>query len=424
MPYQVALTLVAHVRPGEAGNLDRLLATMGDGVANNSTVDFDSLEGVHFARVVLVEATTDLQGNPLRALLIYMADLDISVERHLADLVDKAGTGIDALFGLCDNYPASDDRTRERRLAYLRERRVKEAAFYVNTVGRTRQQIRQESKLRDDLETFLDADDDLRRRQPEAVRHALQDHVAADDSLHWARNPPEGLDLGFRIRELVHMVVVPVVLLILSPLLLLAAPIFLIMLRLHERSDPAPHLKPPAELVQELAALEDHLVHNPFTAIGMVKPGLFRQLTLRGVLLGIDYATRHVFNRGDLAGVKTIHFARWVFLDDNRRVIFASNYDGSLESYMDDFIDKIAIGLNIVFSNGFGYPRTKWLIEDGARDELAFKDYLRLHQVPTRVWFSAYGRLTNLNIATNEQIRAGLFRQPPGGPLKDWLEKL
>ena len=66
--------------------------------------------------------------------------------------------------------------------------------------------------------------------------------------------------------------------------------------------------------------------------------------------------TRHVFNRGNLAGVKTIHFARWVFLDGKRRVFFASNYDGSLESYMDDFIDKIAWGLNIVFSNGFGYP--------------------------------------------------------------------
>ena len=82
--------------------------------------------------------------------------------------------------------------------------------------------------------------------------------------------------------------------------------------------------------------------------------------------------------------MKTIHFARWVFLDDGRRVFFASNYDGSLESYMDDFIDKIAWGLNIVFSNGVGYPRTRWLVLDGARDELAFKDYLRLHQVPTR----------------------------------------
>ena len=75
------------------------------------------------------------------------------------------------------------------------------------------------------------------------------------------------------------------------------------------------------------------------------------------ILFGLDYATRHVFNRGNLAGVKTIHFARWVFLDGRRRMFFASNYDGSLESYMDDFIDKVAWGLNLVFSNGVGYPR-------------------------------------------------------------------
>ena len=58
---------------------------------------------------------------------------------------------------------------------------------------------------------------------------------------------------------------------------------------------------------------------------------------------------------------------------------------------MDDFIDKVAWGLNLVFRNGVGYPRTSWLVRGGAKDELAFKDYLRVHQVPTRVWYSAYG---------------------------------
>ena len=77
---------------------------------------------------------------------------------------------------------------------------------------------------------------------------------------------------------------------------------------------------------------------------------------MRGVLLGLDYANRHVFNRDNLAGVRTIHFARWVPVDDGRRLIFASSYDGTLESYMDDFIDRLSWGLNAVFSNGMGYP--------------------------------------------------------------------
>jgi hypothetical protein len=424
MPHQVALTLAAHVRPGEVERLEHLLETMGDGVANDSLVDFNALGGVHFARFVLVEEAIDLRGQPLRPLLLYMSDLDVSRERHLDDLVDSAGDGIDQLFGLCDSYPESAQRTRERRLAYLRQHRVKEQAFYVNTVGRTRKQIREEAELRERLEAFLDGAEDFRRKTPQEIRRALQAQVATDDSLAWARKPPAGIDRKFRLLELAHMVGVPLLLLVLSPLLLLAAPIFLILLRLHERSDTAPHVKPPPELVRELAALEDHLVHNPFTAIGLIKPGLFRRLTLRGVLYAINYTTRHVFNRGNLAGVKTIHFARWIFLDDKRRVIFASNYDGSLESYMDDFIDKIAWGLNIVFSNGSGYPRARWLVADGARDELAFKDYLRLHQVPTRVWFSAYGRLTNANIANNERIRAGLADHADPDKPERWLQAL
>jgi hypothetical protein len=418
MPHQVALTLVAHVRAGEVESLKALLESMGNGVANGSVVDFAALDGVHFARFIVLDEARDLRDEPLPASLLYMADLDVPREQHLGQLVDVAGDGLDRLFGHCENYPESP--TREQRLGYLRHHRVPEQAFYVNTVGRTRRQIRGEAELRERLEDFLDGTDGVRGKDARTVRRAVRDHVEADPALRWALGPPEGLELGFRLRELAHLVAVALLAILLLPVVILVAPVFLVLLRRHERRDQAPHVKPPPELVQELAALEDHLVHNPFSALGFVKPGFFRRMTLTGVLFAINYVTRHVFNRGNLAGVKTIHFARWVFLDDKRRVIFASNYDGSLESYMDDFIDKIAWGLNIVFSNGYGYPRARWLIADGCRDELAFKDYLRLHQVPTRVWYSAYGQLSAANVKNNERIRAGLTREPT----EDWLRAL
>jgi hypothetical protein len=421
VPHQVALTLAAHVRAGESDALGRLLETMGDGVANGSVVDFAALDGVHFARFVLLQETNDLRGEPLPATLLYMADLDVPRERHLGELVDAAGDGIDRLFGHCEGYPASP--AREQRLDYLRRHRIKEQAFYVNTIGRTAGQIRLEAKLRDRIEDFVDATEGLRERDPAEVRRAVREHVEGDPSLKRALRPPAGLDLGFRLRELAHLIGMPLLLLLLLPLLLLALPFYAVLLRIHERRDAAPHVKAPPELVQELAALEDHLVLNPFSAIGFVKPGWFRRLTLTGVLVAIDYVTRHVFNHENLAGVKTIHFARWVALDDWRRVIFASNYDGSLESYMDDFIDKIWWGLNIVFSNGWGYPRASWLLFDGAKDELAFKDYIRLHQAPTRVWYAPYGRLTNENIANNARIRAGL-RSSGADDAKRWVHAL
>jgi hypothetical protein len=422
LPHQVALTLVAQVRSGEVESLKELLETMGGGIANGSVVDLGALDGVHFARFVVLDETTDLRGDPLPASLLYMCDLDVSRERHLGELVDRAGEGLDRIFGHCEGYP--EKATREQRLDYLRRHRVKEQAFYVNTVGRTRRQIRREAQLRNRLEDFLDGADGLRQKDAAEIRRVVREHVEGDRSLSWSLRPPSGLDLGFRLRELAHLVGVGLLVLVLLPLLLVAAPVFLVLLRRHERRDKAPHIKAPPELVQELALLEDHVVQNPFTALGFVKPGLFRRLTLTGVLYAINYVTRHVFNRGNLAGVKTIHFARWVFLDGKRRVIFASNYDGSLENYMDDFIDKIAWGLNIVFSNGYGYPRARFLIADGCRDELAFKDYIRLHQVPTRVWYSAYEQLSTANIGNNERIRAGLCGEPGREATEQWVRAL
>ena len=89
-------------------------------------------------------------------------------------------------------------------------------------------------------------------------------------------------------------------------------------------------------------------------------------------------------------------------------MLFASNYDGSLDSYMDDFINKVAYGLNLVFSNGVGYPRTEFLLFGGARREIPFKNFLRRHQVPTQVWYKAYPGLTAADLARNTQIREGL----------------
>ena len=118
--------------------------------------------------------------------------------------------------------------------------------------------------------------------------------------------------------------------------------------------------------------------------------------------------SRHLYTRGGLARVRSIHFARWVFLDNRQRIVFLSNYDGSHESYMDDFVNKVGFGLNLVFSNGVGYPRTNWLILDGCSDERKFKEFNRRHQVPTQVWYKAYPGLTALDLDRNTQIRQGL----------------
>ena len=394
---------------------------MGNGVANGSVLDIGALTDVHFSRIFLLEETSDLEGRPLPAMLVYLSDFDVSKEEHLVQLA--ALPGLDRVFGSCEGYPESP--LAQDRLAFLRAHVVKEQARYVNKPWRGAKQIKREAELREALEAFLDERaGDLEGRDPVQVRAAILHFVKSTPSLAWALEREPGPSFGRRIWEKVHFVAIPLGLLLLLPLTLLAAPVYAFLLWRHERSDEAEDLKPDEETVRTLAAVEDHAVQNPFTAIGFVKPGLFRRLTILGVLNGVAFAARHVFNRGSLAGVKTIHFARWVFLNEGRRVFFASNYDGSLESYMDDFINQISWGLNIVFSNGHGYPKTRWLVLDGSRDELAFKNYLRRHQVPTYVWHTAYDRLTAANVARNERIRNGLRGDMSRKGAERWLQLL
>ncbi len=90
---------------------------------------------------------------------------------------------------------------------------------------------------------------------------------------------------------------------------------------------------------------------------------------------------------------------------------------------MDDFINKVAYGLNLVFSNGVGYPRTNFLLGGGAQYEQTFKYFLRRHEVPTQVWYKAYPGLTAADLARNTLIREGLERREmTDEAARRWLE--
>jgi hypothetical protein len=114
---------------------------------------------------------------------------------------------------------------------------------------------------------------------------------------------------------------------------------------------------------------------------------------------------------GRLGGIQTIHFARWVALPD-RRLLFFSNYDGSWEAYLGDFIDKASMGLTMIWSNTLWYPKTRLLMFKGATNEGAFKAWTRAYQVPTQVWYSAYPTLSVGDVLRNAELRELL-----GGPL-------
>jgi hypothetical protein len=423
VPYQEALTVLAPIRPGAEERLREALAAAAAADPPDAAMPFGRMTGVHFARLFVLDADTAPDGTPLAEQLVLMSDVDAPLDRHLSELAEEGAAALDRVLRHCDGYP--DPADYDGRLAYLRRHAVASAAAYVNTVGRGLDQILLEQRLRDAVEAYLDrCRDELAGSDALTVREQIRRFVAADEALRPALEPAQPPDLAFRVREAAHMVLVPAVLILLTPVLIAAVPVGAVLLRLHERRD-VPDERPADDAhVALLASMEDHSIQNPFVAAGPLKPGPFRRLLTTSVLWIASYAVRHVFNHANLAGVKTIHFARWVFLDGKRRVVFASNYDGSVESYMDDFIDKVWWGLNAVFSNGVGYPRTRWLFFGGARDERAFKNILRTRQAPVQAWYTAYPDLTARNVENNARFRAGLSGTMSEQEAEAWLQRL
>ncbi len=422
MPYQVGVTIRAEVAPDQLVPLREWLADSGRKGLAEPPFDFAHLRGVHFARFFLLDEVTDLHGRPIPASLVFMSEVDAPLRRHLAELVDIAGDGVDQAFGHCAGYPGPRSRRRGR-IAWLRRHLAPASAYYVNTVGRGLDQVRQEAKLREALESHLDQRDWTGRSAAE-VRQDLQDYVAGRDDLSWAWQPPPELPLPFRIREAVHLVAMPALLFLLLPPLLAVLPFWIVALRLSELEDQPEIERPAQEQMDQLEAWEDFGTQNPYAVIGFIKPGRLHLLTMRAVQLATSYGTRHLFTHDSLAGVKTIHFARWVPLDGWRRMTFASNYDGAVEAYNDDFINEIWWGLNAVFGSAVGYPPTRWLLWGGAKLEQPFKYTLRNHQVAVPAWYTAYPTLSADNIQNNARIRAGLPGRMSPAQAEQWLSLL
>jgi len=191
------------------------------------------------------------------------------------------------------------------------------------------------------------------------------------------------------------------------PLLLLAAGLYL-SLRAKEQSDWLDDRPPRREVLHEILANENRCAQNHMVSVTTRKPGFTRRLTTRLAFWLIGDLAALSFQPGHLGDIGTIHFARWVMLPGGRDFVFFSNYDGSWESYLEDFITKAHNGLTAVWSNTMGFPRTENLFQGGATDGERFKRFARRSMLPTPFWYSAYPTLSTGVIRANAAIRCGL----------------
>jgi hypothetical protein len=76
---------------------------------------------------------------------------------------------------------------------------------------------------------------------------------------------------------------------------------------------------------------------------------------------------------------------RFVFLDNDTKLLFATAYDGDWDIYIEDFVAKIPNEMDVLFSCFEGWPGIH---------NAKVKDFIANHQIPAEGWYVAHPDLT------------------------------
>jgi hypothetical protein len=406
------LTVLVPICQGEEESLRAILRPIGDDIRGKRLdarvgvprVDFPRSRRIHFARfAILADPDRGLD----RKRLLYSANYDGELEDHLSELM-AITSDMDAIWGRCEGYAGVGAFP-----TFVREHTHEPDTFYIAFRSETADSIRDAIAIRRRKQTPGDADSSgapaVRGRSSRSIAGTLERLVRA---------LPIAVDVFSAVMQLGVLDVVRGAQQIVASLN--RYPLFRVLNRLTGNrmpsrkspyssvwldncAMPAP-LVPGDEVTSESdrqtppTFREDVVRQNQLTLVTVVRPGHIRRV--RAVTAAIDSYSKRLAPPGSLIGISTIHFVKWLVIDDGRRLMMVSDYDGSWESYIDEFAEMILSGLDALWETSYDYP------PDGARDLPAFKRFLRSHQVPSEVFFSAYPDQTVLNIV-NDQALAG-----------------
>jgi hypothetical protein len=90
-------------------------------------------------------------------------------------------------------------------------------------------------------------------------------------------------------------------------------------------------------------------------------------------------------NFDDTDRVGTVHNMRFVFLDNDTKLMLATAYDGDWDVYIEDFQAKIPNEMDVLFSAWEGWPGIY---------SPKIKDWIAEHQIPAQGWYVAHPDLT------------------------------
>ncbi|ARO88329.1 hypothetical protein EBAPG3_011375 [Nitrosospira lacus] len=92
--------------------------------------------------------------------------------------------------------------------------------------------------------------------------------------------------------------------------------------------------------------------------------------------------------------LRIVHFARFVFLENNTKLAIITTYDGSFEDYLNEFIDEIGDVFNALLQHMEGAPPLPV-----QQNRAAFGNYVKANDLGSiEPFYSAYPQATVLDI--------------------------
>lgn len=408
----------------DEGALDELRARLSEvdaistaetasGAAAGTPLNFGSLGGLHFAQLAVLDARVRAGGAPLLLIATRFDDpeagaRDAALLAHARALVAAGGEIWLDVLDYCADAPDALDGLPE----YLLRHVVPLDAEISATAGRSVEQIRAEASLKQDLRERLRRAEGLSETSsldPQLLRHDLVNRVQGLGPFRLPEEDPSRLTLWAAIVALLVIVWLPVTL----PLAL----IYLLFLRWAEARDLAVHAVTPVR-EQEPGSGPDLV-----TLLVPVKPGALRRRTLAAVLGVIASAAGALgISTGPLAGLFGFHYAAWARIDGGRELLFVAVSDPG--AGLQDLRGLLLHGVNAIWSNTQGFPRTAWLAWGGAFDRDSFVAWLRQHLVASSIEYAAYPNLSARAIVDNTDVRRGLADVRSQVRVRHWLAKI
>lgn len=445
---QTAITIVVPIVKDRIEALDAYLKPIGDNVAKSTQVHFSDNATLHYCSLVIVKSkAAELPCTPV---LVLECNVDNDTTSFLKNLIKLDGEFLRQTYDHCKGF--NNNCNDKELLDFLSNHINKTNTFYISHPGRTRNDIIRESELQKEIQSYLNNNrNNLKSLPPKELHQSIVNHIQSKDDFNWI-NTPHQTPWQVRYADLITKSLPTIAIVLglviigllicgltgclagwLGQLATIAILAWVGRLLILERSDRQDNSNWQDDDLTQVQDFEDRKLQNHLSSITYVKPGFVRLYTIKAILWVVNLFAAVVATQGQLAGIVTIHFARWILLEGDTneppRILFYSNYDGSWENYLGEFIDQASLGLSAIWSNTSlgtdrGFPNSTLLgiLKAGAKDEQRFKTYARNSQIRESVWYSAYPELSVKNISNNFKIRDNIFAV--GDQSADWLKRL